>query len=248
MLVFSSYDNCFIKGEMSISYDGGKSVGFTGEVCQELAPSQDLMVDWAFYQGRCSEETINRMFAKRYYEEVLANLDIEKVYKMLENKVIVDYDGCPTRQILMAWTELLLGIKNFSFIQVEGGFVGEGPQAYIKSFLENIIINTQEMYGFKSCQAAFLYGRAIELEEKAISSEEPGMYDLCMQSASFLRCDADEAEQNYLSGVRNQQLSTEKSFVEVNAAEVWLEEQGHRLRFVPSREKAKRELKGQMSL
>lgn len=84
---------------------------------------------------------------------------------------------------------------------------------YIKEYLENTMRKNRNMRGFNSLRALYLFEKGEQLEQEArklkdiyndsmyvidaYTEQKVRAYEFYMQKACFLRCDADEAEQQY---------------------------------------------------
>ncbi len=113
MIYTGSYDNCKSGRLVSISGDGGKSLGFDGETYKKLAPKLSFWKEWHNNIGKISAIENHLFYLKCYYELVLKSLNIEQVLKELESAIMLCYeppeDFCH-RHISAAWIELETGI------------------------------------------------------------------------------------------------------------------------------------------
>lgn len=139
---------------------------------------------------------------QEYWNQVLSKLDPEKVFRGLDNSVLLCYESNTEfchRHIVAAWFEILLGVKvpeqKAKDYQIEEI---DRPE-YIKQYLEAVMRLNKNMRGFKSLRALYLFEKGEKLEAKADELEEKTgkCYDGYRQTACFLRCDADMAEDEY---------------------------------------------------
>ncbi len=202
MIYTSSYKEQ--KGTMfktySISGDHGQEVNYNGEHYSKLAPKKSFWQVWHDNIGKISEEENNKYYVKEYFKQVLLKLDPEEVYDELNGSTLLCYennnDFCH-RHIVAAWFELLLNKKvpEINYLREEV----ERPE-YIKEYLEEVIRKNIDMKGFTSLRARYLFHKSELLEAKANRLEEENpdyCYDGYRQSACFLRCSADMAEDKY---------------------------------------------------
>ena len=128
------------------------------------------------------------------------------------------------RHIVAAWLELLLQVevpeKKAHDYDIE---VIERP-SYIKVYLEDAMRKNRNMRGFNSLRALYLFEKAEKLEREAKklkdiygdsayyidahTEQKVRAYEGYMQRACFLRCDADEAEQQYNEQNQNRKKLT----------------------------------------
>lgn len=166
----------------------------------KLAPKKSFWQVWHDNIGKIPHEENNKYYVEEYWCEVLSKLDSDEVYKELDGSILLCYEKNTEfchRHIVAAWFELLLGVT-VSEINEERQVV-DRPE-YIKEYLEDAIKNNIRMLGFTSLRAKYLFHKSELLEEKAnkLEKENPGMcYDGYRQSACFLRCSADMAEDKY---------------------------------------------------
>ena len=83
---------------------------------------------------------------------------------------------------------------------------------YIKQYLDDAMRLNRNMRGFKSLRALYLFEKGERLEAKADELEEKTgkCYDGYRQTACFLRCDADMAEDEYRELHRQKTLNKSK--------------------------------------
>lgn len=193
----------------SISGDRGREANYKGECYSKLAPKKSFWQVWHDNIGKISEEENNKYYIEEYWREVLSKLDPEEVYDELNGSTLLCYENnnefCH-RHIVAAWFELLLNKKvpEINYLREEV----ERPE-YIKEYLEEIIKKNINMRGFTSLRARYLFHKSELLEDKAYKLEEenPGYcYDGYRQSACFMRCSADEAEDEYKKSIKTKRL------------------------------------------
>lgn len=182
----------------SISGDHGKNANYNGKVYSKLTPKKSFWEVWHNNIGKLSSEENNKYYVEEYWKEVLSKLDPESIYNELNGSILLCYenntDFCH-RHIVAAWFELLLEktipeINRFWEVQ-------ERPE-YIKNYLEEAIRNNVNMREFTSLRAWYLFEKSERLEKKANQYEEnTGAWYSYKQSACYLRCDADMAEERY---------------------------------------------------
>lgn len=204
MISTSSYDqiNCKNYETYSISGDRGKMKNYDGKSYPVLAPKLSFFKIWHSNIGIIKEEENNKFYIEEYYKQVLSQLDPEEVYKKLDNSILLCYEPSDKfchRFIVAAWFELFLDIYIPEVKMVNNKLeIVERPE-YIKAYLEEIIKNNINMRGFNSLRALYLFEQGEKLEAKANELEEKTgkCFDNYRQTACFLRCDADEAEEKY---------------------------------------------------
>lgn len=186
----------------SISGDRGKGANYQGKCYPKLAPKLAFWKIWFNNIGIISEIDNNKYYIEEYWNQVLSKLDPEEVYRELDNSILLCYESNEEfchRHIVSAWFEITLGInvpeitvKDFDIKEMENPI-------YIKEYLEEIMRKSQDMKGFKSLRALYLYEKSEKLEAKANELEEKTgkCYDNYRQNASFLRADADMEEEKY---------------------------------------------------
>lgn len=118
MRIFTgSYENCKMGDLVSISGDKGKSAGFEGISYTKLAPKKEFWKIWHDNIGIISEEENNEYYMREYYKQVLSKLDVNTVYKELnefgKNVVLLCFEEnnefCH-RQLVATWLERELSI------------------------------------------------------------------------------------------------------------------------------------------
>lgn len=199
----------------SISGNRGKDAGYTGKCFPELAPKLSFWKTWHDNIGVISEEENNRYYVEQYYEQVLSKLDPEEIYKKLDRSALLCYEENTEfchRHIVAAWLELLLGIEVPEVKAHDYDIERINRPKYIKGYLEDTMKKNRNMRGFNSLRALYLFEKGEELEQKARKIKESNSSDTYtdintgeqivtwkgyMQEACYLRCQADEAEEQY---------------------------------------------------
>lgn len=200
----------------SISSDGGKQEGYKGACFSLLAPNLG--------DKNILKEENDRYYVEQYYEQILSKLDPEEIYQKLDNSILLCYEENTAfchRHIVAAWFELLLGVqvleKKASNYDIE---TIERPH-YIREYLEDAMRKNRNMRGFNSLRALYLFEKGEQLEEEARKLEDDSayyidsytgqkikIYDDYMQKACFLRCEADDVEQQYNEQKQKQKILT----------------------------------------
>lgn len=169
------------------------------ECCSELAPKISF---WKKYQdniGSISEEENKKIYIQEYWNQVLSKLDPEKVRREINNSILVSPD-VTTGYVVAAWFEILLGVE-IREIKVSDYEIKTIERTNdIKQILEDTIrSNIKKMRGFNSLRALYLFEKGERLEQLANEKEAKTgeNCDRYRQAACYLRCDADEVEQEY---------------------------------------------------
>ena len=195
----------------SISGNRGKSLNYHGRYYQKLAPKLSFWKTWHDNIGKISEEENNRYYVQEYWNQVLSKLDPEEVYNDLDYSVLLCYesnmDFCH-RHIVAAWFEILLDVEvtekkanDYKIEEIE-------RPTYIRQYLEDAMKYNRNMRGFNSLRALYLFEKGEKLETLANELEKKNgkCYDNYRQAACYLRCDADEVEQDYNKRHREKNL------------------------------------------
>lgn len=201
MILTSSYNNIDLKKYkdqvVSISGDRGKSfktivdgkeVGYTGPCYSDLAPKKGFWLVWHDNIGKISPAENAKFYIREFYKQVLSKLDVNKVYEELDNKILLCYEDSDKfchRQIVAAWFELFLGIEVPEVVEGKDMALGmEGEPSNeknlevrtkrnaIKNYLEEVIMSSIDMKGFKTLYALNLYKKGLALEEKAQTNND----------------------------------------------------------------------------
>ena len=176
MIYTSNYDN-FKNSKYntySISWGKGVELGYNGKCYMDLAPLKSFWRIWKDNIGKISEEENNKYYIEQYYDLVLSKLDVEKVFRYLNNSVLLCYedgDMFCQRHIVAAWIELLLGEKVREVRLVNGKFKEVNKPNYIKDYLEEIMKKQINMKGFNSLRALYLFEQANKLVNEEMKTK-----------------------------------------------------------------------------
>ena len=187
----------------SISGNRGKDANYEGNCYPALAPKLEFWKEWHDNIGKIPDEENNRYYIQEYWNQVLSKLDPEKVFRELDDSVLLCYEPNTEfchRHIVSAWFELLLGVK-VPEMKANGYQTTEVERPeYIKQYLDEIIRINKNMRGFTSLRALYLFEQGEKLEVLANELEEKTgkNFDNYRQSACYLRCEADMAEYEYV--------------------------------------------------
>ena len=181
---------------------------------EEMRKYVKLMPDRNF-EGKIESEEKIREYIRYYYINVLSKLDPEKVYQDLKRDKLVTFDDGEFSHgyIVAAWFELFLGaeVKCVDKNEVFAGKLRNVKPKWTMDILEDEIKKTiDNMKGFNSVRALYLFEQSEELERKADKLEDRLLNDKSLtrkqiyklsdtangyrQSACYRRCDADMAE------------------------------------------------------
>lgn len=209
MICTGSYNDFNGKGYncYSISWDKGKDAGYDGDCYLALAPKKDFFRVWRSNIGKISEEENTRYYIEEYYKQVLSKLDPNVVYNELDSSILLCYENSDEfchRHVLAAWLNLFLGdsiepVSELSFIDGKTVFVPECSSRY-SDILEDVIKSNENMEGFNSIRAKYLFDKSREIDALASEYEKANPdknVDSLRQMACYYRCDADEVEANY---------------------------------------------------
>lgn len=186
----------------AISGNRGKDADYQGDCYPILAPKLSFWKIWHDNIGKVSEEENNKYYVQEYWNQVLSKLDPEKVYRELDNSILLCYENNDEfchRHIVAAWFEILLGIKIPEIKSNEYKLQEIERPEYIKQYLDDAMRLNRNMRGFNSLRALYLFEKGEKLEYKADELEKKTgkSYDGYRQTACFLRCDADMVEEEY---------------------------------------------------
>ena len=141
-----------------------------------------------------------KIYIQEYWNQVLSKLDPEKVRREINNSILVSPD-VTTGYVVAAWFEILLGVE-VREIKVSDYEIKTIERTNdIKQILEDTIRSNIKMRGFNSLRALYLFEKGERLEQLANEKEAKTgeNCDRYRQAACYLRCDADEVEQEYNS-------------------------------------------------
>ena len=207
MIYTSNYDN-FKDSEYntySISWGKGIELGYNGKSYMELAPLKSFFRTWKDNIGKISEEENNKYYIEQYYDLVLSKLDGEKVYRDLDNSVLLCYEDnnmfCH-RHIVSAWFELLLDVKVPEVKLIDGQIKEVDKPSYIKEYLEEIMKSKINMKSFNSLRALYLFEQAKKMDiiaDLILKKDDmlKKIYDNYRGQASVLRYQSYKVETEY---------------------------------------------------
>lgn len=186
----------------SISFDKGKDAGYVGNSYLDLAPKIPFFRKWRSNIGKIPDEENNRFYVNEYWNQVLKELDPEKVYNDLEYSTLLCYEDNTKfchRHIVAAWFEILLGVTIPEVKANDYNIEEVNRPDYIKSYLEDVMRQDRNMRGFTSLRALYLFEKGDKLDAEANELEEKTgkCYDNYRQKACYFRCDADLVEYEY---------------------------------------------------
>lgn len=98
---------------VSISGDRGKMVNFEGKCFPALAPKFEFWKIWHENIGKINEEENTAYYIREYVSKVLNHLDPNKVFKELDNSILLCYEPSLEfchRHIVAFWLEKNLNI------------------------------------------------------------------------------------------------------------------------------------------
>lgn len=159
----------------SISGDRGKMVDYEGYCYPALAPKKSFWEVWHSNIGKISDRENAKYYIDKYYEEVLSKLDVNKVYSMLDNKILLCYEAAGAfchRHIVAAWFELYLDIPVPEVKQNGNELTVAHRGNFIKNYLEEVIKSNVDMKGFNTLYSLNLYEKSKKLEENAMNNSD----------------------------------------------------------------------------
>lgn len=194
---------------MSIDLDGEEKFGEGVKSYPALMPKREFYDVWKSNIGFVPDDENNRYFIEEYYKQVLSKLDPCRVSKELYYDILVtdapNSEFCH-RHVVAAWLDLLIGninhvpVMEIAIDDLEVTYLGNSGEE-VMEVLEDVIRKNENMHGFTSVRARYLFVKGEELEAYADEYEartgKDG--DDYRQSACFYRCDADEAERQYMA-------------------------------------------------
>jgi len=167
------------------------------------------------FEGKIESEYKIREYIKYYYVNVLSKLDPDEVYRELKWDKLATFDNGEFSHgyIVAAWFELFLGVKVkcVNKNEILAGKLKDVKPKWTMDLLEDEIKKTiDNMKGFNSVRALYLFNQSEELERMADKLEDRVLNDKSLskeqiykfsdsahsyrQAACFRRCDADMAE------------------------------------------------------
>lgn len=180
----------------------------------EIKEYKKLIPDRNF-EGKLECEEKIREYIRYYYLNVLSELDPKNVYEELKwNKLVTFDDGeFSHAYIVAAWIELYLGIEVKCINDETVKFIDVKPKWTIDILEDEIKKTIDNMKGFNSVRALYLFEQGEKLERRAEELEQMILSDKTLtkeriyklsdtadsyrQSACFRRCDADMAEDEW---------------------------------------------------
>lgn len=182
-----------------------------------MAPKKEFWQVWHNNIGKVSDEENIQYYIERYYQLVLKKLDPTDILQDLNGYTLLCYENNTEfchRHIVAAWLELLLNIEVPEVIYEEEAVKRVSRPSYVKEYLEKVMREKNNMYGFHSLRAWYLFKQSEMFEKEAEkykdlfgeeayfmdawTEQKVRAYDWYMQKACYLRCDADEEEFKYL--------------------------------------------------
>ncbi len=208
MIYTSNYDNISqenFKGKiLSISGDRGKRKRYSGECYSKLAPRRDFWDKWFANIGNIPEEENTKYYIREYYDQVLANLNVDQEHRELNEKILICYEDENTfchRQIVAAWFELFLG-ERVPEIKENGDIVVDVTnRQFVKDYLESYIKSKIDMRGFESINAVHIYNKGEKIEKYAYNNHD-------LDIAQYLKDMAFDIEDSY---IENMEKAKEKT-------------------------------------
>ncbi len=184
----------------SISGDRGLDAGYTKDVYLDLAPKKGFWREWKNNRGKVPFEVNTKFYITEYWNQVLSKLDPEKVYKDLDNSILLCYEDnmefCH-RHVVAAWFELLFDVQVPEVISEEDNLKEVERPSYVKDYLEEVMKSTLDMRGFNSIRALYLYNKSEEYEKLAIEDGDKILY--YKRLANYFRETAICVEEEYKS-------------------------------------------------
>lgn len=209
MIYTGSYYNFKSKlyNTYSISGDRGKMANYDGKCYPKLAPKKDFWQVWHNNIGKISEEENLKYYIREYYLQVLSKLDIDEVYRELNNSILLCYEDVDEfchREIVASWFEIFLGeevpeVKPAKYMPTIINVKRTERYKFIKDYLKEVIKSNNDMKGFTSFTAYHLYEKSEKLQARAEQLEKLKNKDseYVRREACRIRCDAEIAECEY---------------------------------------------------
>lgn len=151
MISTSSYKN-FETGmyrRCSISFDEGRSAGYTGDCYLDLAPKREFWDVWKANRGKISEEENTRYYVEEYYKQVLSKVNIEELLQDEKDPILLCYEKSNEfchRHILAEYINLIYGVSvpDVSINDNLEIIVNERPDM-IRQILESVVQREREI-------------------------------------------------------------------------------------------------------
>lgn len=109
-----NYFECNAGNLISISLDKGADAGFEGKAILDFAPKKEFFKTWRKNRGVIPDEDNNWDYVKKYYRQVLSEIDIPELLKDETNPILLCYEKDQEfchRHILAEYIELMYDIK-----------------------------------------------------------------------------------------------------------------------------------------
>lgn len=165
---------------------------------EKLVPTDSINNEWKNNIGKISEIENTKRYIKKYYNEVLSDLDPENIYRDAYSNILLcdDIGTNPNlRHIIAAWLEIMLEIEIPDIKFNEKNIETLERPTYIKDLLEREMKSNTNMRGFTSLMALRLYEEGNKLDKKAEILEKKGKdSNWIRQQASYLRSEANYVE------------------------------------------------------
>lgn len=174
MICTSSYNEDFKDNKYKLVSLIGKA-GFPYEYHSKLAVPKSIQEEWTevLKSGNGAylknPDTIKR-FVKRYWEDVLSQLDCEETFEELGNAIIcsdgTSKDAQPC-QVVAAWFELFLDTDVPAVVSTNGELQMSDKNHFVKQLLESTIREDMIARRYSSLRAYYLYMKGRELSKQA---------------------------------------------------------------------------------
>ena len=190
MIYTSNYDILDTRGyrdkAVSISGDKGHRKSFFGDYYKDLAPLRTFWDVWKSNIGKIPEEENNKYYIREYYDQVLSKLNVDKVRRDLDEKILLCYEDENSfchRQIVAAWLELYLPERVMEIKAVGDRVIDVTNRKPIKDYLEEYIKSKTDMRGFHSLKALHYYEKSEKINKYATSNRDIELAEQLMNFA-----------------------------------------------------------------
>jgi len=190
MIYTSNYDILETRGYrdkvVSISGDKGHRKSFFGDYYKDLAPLRTFWNVWESNIGQIPEVENNKYYIREYYDQVLSKLNVDKVRRDLDEKILLCYEDENTfchRQIVAAWLELYLPERVMEIKAVGDRVIDVTNRKPIKDYLEEYIKSKTDMRGFESLKALHYYEKSEKINKYATSNRDIELAEQLMNFA-----------------------------------------------------------------
>ena len=152
MIYTSSYKNFITDKYRLVSISKDKGVSFTyedgsvysGECYLDLAPKKEFFKKWRTLRNEVSFEESTMFYVKHFYDEVLKNLDPNKVYNDLDGAVLLcyeeSYEFCH-RHIVASWLNKMINKDVLECIYANDKIIEKERPSYIDEYLNAVMNN-----------------------------------------------------------------------------------------------------------